>query len=238
MRDQVATDHRLQVDERGERNLPLEPGDEAARAQAGDLPTAGPGSEGAAQPVPARQSLRPRPGPLGDRGRYFAATPRRRQGLRRWRRDSRRGPGPVGEVRRRGADRNTITCCRRAVFQECHVCGERYAGAVAAQRRRVASTSLICSATTRRRAMSRRSSAGVFGGRVCPPVYAAPAGFRRVAQGRLEAADAGAGQAGLDPVHDAGSLAHQALTLAVRTPGVLLLEGRHRRHAAVARLAP
>ena len=62
--------------------------------------------------------------------------------------------------------------------------------------------------------------------------------FRRLAQGRLEAADAEAGQVALHPVHNAGSLADQALTLAVRSPGVLVLERRHRGHAAVVRLAP
>ena len=61
--------------------------------------------------------------------------------------------------------------------------------------------------------------------------------LRRLAQGRLEAADAQAGQGALHPVHDPGALADQALPLAARALGVLLLEGRDRGHAAVARLA-
>ena len=61
--------------------------------------------------------------------------------------------------------------------------------------------------------------------------------LRRLAQGRLEAADAQAGQGALHPVHDPGALADQALPLAARALGVLLLEGRDRGHAAVVRLA-
>ena len=86
--------------------------------------------------------------------------------------------------------------------------------------------------------MSRRSSASVFGGsgaalRRAQRLQA----LGRVAQRRLEAADAEAGQAALHPVHDAGALADQALALAVGAPGVLLREGRDRGHAAVVRLA-
>jgi hypothetical protein len=54
----------------------------------------------------------------------------------------------------------------------------------------------------------------------------------RLAQRRLEAPDAEAGQGALDPVHDAGALADQARVLSVRALGILLLEGRDRRHAA------
>src|SRR3954466_5709912 len=45
------------------------------------------------------------------------------------------------------------------------------------------------------------------------------------------------GESGLNSVHDPGALADQALALPVRTPGVLLLERRHRGHAAVVVLA-
>src|SRR5438128_604152 len=61
--------------------------------------------------------------------------------------------------------------------------------------------------------------------------------LRRAAQARLEAADAEAGQGALHPVHDPGALAHEALALAARALGVLLLQRRRRGHAAVVRLA-
>ena len=61
--------------------------------------------------------------------------------------------------------------------------------------------------------------------------------LRGLAQGRLEAADAQAGQGALHPVHDPGALADEPLPLAARALGVLLLEGRDRGHAAVVRLA-
>src|SRR3954467_14021272 len=61
--------------------------------------------------------------------------------------------------------------------------------------------------------------------------------LRGLAQGRLEAADAEAGQGALHPVHDPGALADQALALAARALGVLLLQRRHRGRGAVARLA-
>jgi hypothetical protein len=83
--------------------------------------------------------------------------------------------------------------------------------------------------------MSRRSSASVFGGSGAPS--AVRSASRRAAQGRLEAADAEAGQGALHPVHDPGALAHEALALAARALGVLLLQRRDRGHAAVARLA-
>ena len=86
--------------------------------------------------------------------------------------------------------------------------------------------------------MSRRSSASVLGGRGAPSgVRSAAQALRRRAQRRLEAADAEARQGALHPVHDAGALADQALALAVRPLGILLLEGRDRGHAAVVRFA-
>jgi hypothetical protein len=61
----------------------------------------------------------------------------------------------------------------------------------------------------------------------------APEPLGRLAQRRLEAPDAEAGQGALDPVHDAGALADQARVLSVRALGILLLGRRDRGHGAV-----
>src|SRR3954453_2782183 len=61
--------------------------------------------------------------------------------------------------------------------------------------------------------------------------------FRSLAQRRLEAADAEAGQSALHPVHDAGALADQTRVLSVRTLGILLLDGGDGRQGAVALFA-
>src|SRR3954464_13454857 len=114
-------------------------------------------------------------------------------------------------------------------------CGP-WSGCVAKPSCRASSISLICPTMNPRRAMSRRSSARVFGGEWC--TFRGAQGveaLRGVAHRRLEAPDAKTGQAGLHPVHDAGALADQALPLAVRPPGVLLFERGHRGHGAVAR---
>jgi hypothetical protein len=57
--------------------------------------------------------------------------------------------------------------------------------------------------------------------------------LRHPAQGRLEAANPEPSQGALDPVDNAGALANQALALAVRPLGILLLEGWDRGHAAL-----
>src|SRR3954449_5160910 len=115
-------------------------------------------------------------------------------------------------------------------------CGP-WSGCVAKPSQRASSISLICPTMNSRRAMSRRSSACVFGGKAAPSgVRKVSEALRGVAQSRLEAADAQASQVGFDPVHDAGALADQALPLAVRPPRIFLLKGRDRRHGAVVRL--
>ena len=90
----------------------------------------------------------------------------------------------------------------------------------------------------RRRAISRRNSASVFGG------SGVPSGVRNVssraaasAQVRLEAANAEPSQCALDAVDDARALADQLLALAAWPFGVLLLKGRDRDHAAMVALA-
>ena len=86
--------------------------------------------------------------------------------------------------------------------------------------------------------MSRRSSASVLGGKGPPSgVRSAIETLGGLAQRRLEAPDAEAGQAALHSVHDPRALADQALALAVRPLGILILERRNRRHAAMVRFA-
>src|SRR3954465_14032498 len=117
------------------------------------------------------------------------------------------------------------------------IAGGPWSGCVAKPSCRASSISLICPTMKHRRAMSRRSSARVFGGSGAPfRVAQSVEAVRGVAQGRLEAPDAETGQGGLHPVHHAGALADQALPLAVRPPGVLLFERGHRGHGAVVRL--
>src|SRR3954464_4923662 len=57
--------------------------------------------------------------------------------------------------------------------------------------------------------------------------------LRRVAEARLEAPDAETDQRAFDPVHEPGALADQGLPLAARALGILLVQGRDGRHAAV-----
>ena len=61
--------------------------------------------------------------------------------------------------------------------------------------------------------------------------------FRGLAQGRLEAANAKAGEDRLHLVRDPRPLGDQILPLAVRPPCILFLGGWDRRHAAMALLA-
>ena len=61
--------------------------------------------------------------------------------------------------------------------------------------------------------------------------------LRRGAEARLEAPDAETDQRAFDPVHEPGALADQGLPLAARALGILLVQGRDGRHAAVVRLA-
>src|SRR5215212_6276272 len=58
--------------------------------------------------------------------------------------------------------------------------------------------------------------------------------LRRGAEGRVEAPDAETDQRAFDPVHEPGALADQGLPLAARALGILLVQGRDGRHAAVA----
>ncbi len=104
--------------------------------------------------------------------------------------------------------------------------------------------SRIWSMTKRRRAISRRSSASVFGGSATPSAVRSPSrrsGAPRLrggrpAQVRFEAANAEAGQGALHPVDDAGALADQVLALPVGPLGVFLFKRWDHRHAAVPRL--
>jgi hypothetical protein len=108
-------------------------------------------------------------------------------------------------------------------------------GIAASRTRRAASISLICSLTTQRRAMSRRSSARqglVLGCAQRDEALGGPT------QRWLETPHAEAGQAALHPVHDPRALNHRGLVLAVRPLGILSLKRRDRRHAAVVGFAP
>src|SRR5690348_14521350 len=60
--------------------------------------------------------------------------------------------------------------------------------------------------------------------------------LRGLAQFRLEAADAEPGPGALHPIHVARALADQALALAARAFGVLVLNRRNRHHSAVSPL--
>jgi hypothetical protein len=61
--------------------------------------------------------------------------------------------------------------------------------------------------------------------------------LRRLAQPRIEPADAEPGEDGVDAVDNPPLVADQALPLAARSPGVFLRQGRDRDHAARALLA-
>ena len=61
--------------------------------------------------------------------------------------------------------------------------------------------------------------------------------FRRLAPGRLEAADAEPDKRRFHPIDDPGSIPDQLLALPAWASGVFLLNRRDGHHAAVARLA-
>jgi hypothetical protein len=101
---------------------------------------------------------------------------------------------------------------------------------------------LIWLTTKPSRAMSRCSSAKVFGGSGMPSgvctVARRSAAPRlrggRPAQGWFEVANAQPGQGGLYPVHNPRAFPHQAVALAVWPLGVLFGNRGHARHAAMA----
>ena len=138
----VATVER-QLDPRWREHRPgEEPGhpDQAARTQVGDLPAAGAGGveEVLRDPhvLARRYDLDPRP--LGEQGQVL---PRNIEHVAKGRRV---GAEIADEAQvpwvKCGAEMQTetrITRGRRGVLEECHVSGERYAGAFAAQRSRV-----------------------------------------------------------------------------------------------------
>src|SRR5436309_3485634 len=100
---------------------------------------------------------------------------------------------------------------------------------------RASSISLIWMTTKPSRAMSRCSSAKVFGGSGMPSGVCTLA--RRSAalrQGWFEVANAQPGQGGLYPVHNPRAFPHQAVALAVRPLGVLFGNRGHAHHAAMA----
>src|SRR3984893_8720953 len=102
--------------------------------------------------------------------------------------------------------------------------------------------SLIWLTTKPSRAISRGSSAKVFGGSGMPSgvctVARRSAAPRlrggRLAQGWFEVANAQSGQRGLYPVHNPRAFPHQAVALPVRPLGVLFGNRGHARHAAMA----
>src|SRR5437868_10217144 len=110
---------------------------------------------------------------------------------------------------------------------------------------RASSISLVWLTTKPSRAISRCSSAKVFGGSsmssgVCTVARRSAAPRLRggrPAQGWLEVANAQPGQSGLYPVYNARAFPHQAVALAVRPLGVLFGNRRHARHAAMAPFA-
>jgi hypothetical protein len=100
--------------------------------------------------------------------------------------------------------------------------------------RRAASISRIWSMTKRRRAISRRSSARVFGG------SATPSAVRRRSRHSGALRKCGLkprmprpGQSTLHPVDDADALVDQVLALAVRPLGIFLFKGWDHRRAAM-----
>src|SRR5580693_4186450 len=107
---------------------------------------------------------------------------------------------------------------------------------------RAASISLIWLTTKPSRAISRCSSAKVFGGSGMPSgvctVARRSAAPRlrggRPAQGWFEVANAQPCQGGLYPVHNPRAFPHQAVALPVRPLGVLFGNRWHARHAAMA----
>src|SRR5436190_7416474 len=100
---------------------------------------------------------------------------------------------------------------------------------------RASSISLIWLITKPSRAISRCSSAKVFGGSGMPSgVCTLCQTFGRLPQGRFEVANAQPGQGGLYAVHNARAFPHQALALPVRPLGVLFGNRWHARHAAMA----
>src|ERR1700731_2195194 len=108
--------------------------------------------------------------------------------------------------------------------------------------RRASSICLIWLTTKPSRAMSRCSSAKVFGGSGMPSgvcmVARRSAAPRlrggRPAQGWFEVANAQPGQGRLYPVHNARAFSHQAFALPARPLGVLFGNRWHARHAAMA----
>src|SRR4051812_669970 len=116
-----------------------------------------------------------------------------------------------------------------------------FSGCCSSWSRRAASISRIWSRTKRKRAMSRRSSARVLGGRGAPSgsrrVLRRSGAWRSLAQGGLEAPNAEPSQSALDPIDQAGALTNQALALTGWTLGIFLFERRDLGHAAVAALA-
>src|SRR5438094_2306680 len=107
---------------------------------------------------------------------------------------------------------------------------------------RASSISLIWLTTKPSRAVSRCSSAKVFGGSGMPSgvctVARRSAAPRlrggRPAQGWFEVANAEPGEGGLYPVHNPRAFPDQALALPVRPLGVLFGNRRHARHGAMA----
>ena len=108
--------------------------------RAGDLPTAGSGGvqKVLLDPHPLARRYDLDPGPLGEQGQIF------RRNAQDVAKGCRVGAEIADEAQvpwvKCGAQVQTetrITRCRRGVFQECHVSGERYAGALAAEHSRV-----------------------------------------------------------------------------------------------------
>src|SRR5256714_8920677 len=133
-------------------------------------------------------------------------------------------PTPTMRASRRTIAWGPVSCC----------CSNRFW--------RASSISLIWLTTKPSRAMSRCSSAKVFGGSgrpsgVCTVARRSAAPRLRggrPAQGRFEVANAQPGQGGFYPVHNPRAFPHQAVALAVRPLAVLFGNRRHARHAAMA----
>src|SRR5260370_41551763 len=87
--------------------------------------------------------------------------------------------------------------------------------------------------TKRSRAMSRRSSRSVFGGRETPSGVTSVARRSGLAQRRLEVSNTEAGQTALHPGYNARALTNDPLTLTVRALRILLRKRRNPCHVAV-----
>src|SRR4051812_3550445 len=88
--------------------------------------------------------------------------------------------------------------------------------------------------TNRRRAMSRRSSSSVLGGRGTPSgVRSIARRSGAVAQRRLEGSNPEADQAPLHPIDQARAFTNEPLALTVRALGILLRQRWNGRHVAV-----